>query len=63
MTLVEWEKKTGIVTKEHLPSMRCTPCGLDIWGGIAWELWHLTDWRVHGVTGGTIWLVPRNETK
>ena len=28
---------------------------------IAWELWHLTDYVVESVSGGTIWLHPRNQ--
>lgn len=63
MTLAQWEANAPARTREHLPNCRVIPYHAWIWGAIAWDLWHLSDWRVHGVTGGSIWLVPREVKK
>lgn len=61
MTLATWEARYGLTSTQHNPSSRSLAYDYRIWGGMAWGLWHLTDWRVTGVTGGSIWLYPREQ--
>jgi len=60
MTLQEWERANGERTMLHHPGLGAR----FIYYGInpnRKELWHLSDWRVTSVSGGTIWLLPREE--
>lgn len=59
MTLTEWEEKYGMTAKTHDSGQRWVYYDSRIWGVMAWELWHLTDWLVVAVAGGCVWLARK----
>lgn len=72
MTLQEWSAEFGLSAVPFVPRNNETgqvsgpPTGAmlvsDAWsftGRSKWLLYHLSDYVVSSVTGGTIWLIPR----
>jgi hypothetical protein len=59
MTLQAWrEKYSGMVVHQHANGAYWLPDYL-MPDGPAWELYHLDDYAVSSVTGGSIWLWKR----
>lgn len=58
-TLQEWLIAHAIVPIKDEPTIVAIYYATEIKGSIAWELWHLQDYVVSTVSGGTIWLIPR----
>ena len=60
MTLFEWEVKTGVYVGSHDSGARWVPGStLRMTDTARRRLWHLDDYLVSSVMGGTIWLVRR----
>lgn len=65
MTLADWEKKSPLTVGTHKTGARWVPDdfpnALHDEHDLRWELWHLSDYRVSSVSGGTIWLIPKKQ--
>lgn len=64
MTLTEWESQFGRTATRPATRLRpdaaCIEC-ICIGDAGCRELWHLSDWVVTAVSGGTVWLSRRDE--
>ena len=56
MTLTEWEMKYSRFVRKHKNGQYHIP---DFVGNERADLFHLSDYIVSSVTGGTIWFIPR----
>lgn len=66
MTLDEWSKKYGVAAPvfesailPRAPEHNSRYVVGNFTGDVGWDLYHLTDYVVGTVTGGTIWLSKR----
>ena len=57
MTLNEWKQKWDYVVTTHSSGAMVLPD--DLVCGARSELWHLSDYVVSSVTGGSVWLIKR----
>jgi hypothetical protein len=64
MTLEQWRNsyETHSTGRFHPKGAYVRPDSSDIEHGRTW-LWALSDYLVSSVTGGSIWLVPRQEVE
>jgi hypothetical protein len=59
MTLSEWKEQSGHYVGDHKSGAKWIPANMPL--PLHWELYHLTDYVVSSITGGSIWLVKRKE--
>ena len=65
MTLAEWEESTGVSLTRHKSgavSFAYAPV-LSLSARLNYLLYHLSDYVVSGLAGGSVWLCPREDEK
>jgi hypothetical protein len=63
MTAKEWERKYGYALRPHnnKGTLWIPDSQLDKKKLMRYDLFHLSDYAVSSITGGSVWLIPRSE--
>ena len=59
--LEEWERDAPVKVGRHSNGAHYVPYA-PLADSLYRELWHLADYRVDGVSGGSVWPAPREAT-